>query len=158
MTFNTSLLADGDVVTVVVKSGSNCSATFNSITFTVVPSPTGTLSVSPSSTICAGDNVTFTATDAGPGATYSFKINGATAAAGSSNTFSTTTLANGDAVTVNVTNSNGCISTFGPVNMTVNPLPTGTLAIAENAGTANDGIILRGNICRFYGSQRFFKL
>ncbi len=78
-----------------------------------------------------------------------------TAAAGSSNTFSTTTLANGDAVTVNVTNSNSCISTFGPVNMTVNPLPTGTLAIAENAGIANDGIICTGTSVVFTAPNGF---
>ena len=152
-TYNTSALVNNDVVSVVVKSGSNCSATFNTITITVVASPTGTLSVSPSNNICAGDDVTFTAT---AGFTnYNFQVNGATVSNGGSNTFSSTSLANGDIVTVDVTNSNDCISTFNSFTMVVNPLPTGILAIAETSGTANDGIICTGTTVVFTAPAGF---
>ena len=67
---NTTLIT-GDVVTVEVTNGSSCTATFTAPAITIVPSPTGTLTVSPSATICAGDNVTFTA-DAGY-SSYKFK-------------------------------------------------------------------------------------
>ena len=139
---NTTLIT-GDVVTVEVTNGSSCKATFTAPAITIVPSPAGTLTVSPSATICAGDNVTFTATTGYT--SYNFKIGGSSVQVGAGNTFSTTTLANGNVVTVDVTNSNGCISTFGPVTMTVNPLPTGTMTPVENSGlTPDDGIICTG--------------
>ena len=142
-TYNNNTLVNGDVVTVTAKNGTNCTNTFNSITITVVASPIGTLSVSPSNNICAGDNVSF---DASAGfVNYNFKVNGFTVAAGSSSSFSSTSLVNGDIVTVDVTNSNGCVTTFNAITMVVNPLPTGLLAIAESSGTAaNDAIICTG--------------
>ena len=60
--------------------------------------------MSSSATICAGDNVTFTAT-AGA-ATYEFKVDGVTVQDRSaSNTYSNTALTNGQVVTVIVTNA-----------------------------------------------------
>ena len=142
-TYVNTTLVTGDVVTVEVTNGSSCKATFTAPAITIVPSPAGTLTVSPSATICAGDNVTFTATTGYT--SYNFKIGGSSVQVGAGNTFSTTTLANGNVVTVDVTNSNGCISTFGPVTMTVNPLPTGTMTPVENSGlTPDDGIICTG--------------
>ena len=72
-------------------------------------------------------------------------MNGTTVQNGPSNIYSSTTLILGDKVTVDVTGSNNCVSTFGPVTMTVHLLPTGTLVPIENSGnTANDGIICTG--------------
>ena len=130
-TYNNNTLANGDVVSVIVKNSNNCVKTFNQVTIAVVASPSGSLNAS-STTICTGDNVVFTAT-AGF-ANYNFKVNGIPAQNGSSNLFNTTSIANGNVVTVDVTNSNSCIATFGPVTMTVNALPTGTLTITENSG------------------------
>ena len=77
---------------------------------------------------------------------YLFKLNGITILQnGAGNTFTTNGLAQGDIVTVDVTNSNSCITTFNAITMTVNPLPTGTLIAVENSGnTSNDGIICTG--------------
>mgnify|MGYP001546331613 FL=1 len=136
-------LANNDYITVVVSNANGCQVTLTSPAITVNPIPTGSLTPSPSNTICAGSSVTFTA-DAGYG-NYNFKINGTTEQNGSGNTFTQTTFADGVIVTADVTNSNGCIATFGPVTMHVNPLPTGTLAITETSGNANnDGIICAG--------------
>ena len=48
---------------------------------------------------------------------YNFQVNGSTVQNGAGNTFSTTSLANNDVVTVDVTNSNGCVSTFNAITM-----------------------------------------
>ncbi|MFT3908399.1 MAG: Ig-like domain-containing protein [Ferruginibacter sp.] len=141
-TFSTSSLANGDVVTVVVTNGTSCTATFNSITITVIPSPTGTLTAS-TTTICAGDNIDFTATAGYDN--YNFQVNGSTVQNGAGNTYSSTSLANGDVVTVIVTSSNLCVATFNSITITANALPSGTLVPVENSGVAaNDGIICTG--------------
>ena len=151
---NTTTMTDGDYVTVVVTNGNSCTNTFPvSATITVVPAPTGTLSVSPSNVICAGDNVTFTA-DAGFD-NYNFQVNGTTVQNGPTNSFSTTSLVDGDVVSVKVSNSNNCNSTFNAITMQVNPLPTGTLQISENAGTPDDGIICTGTSVIFTAPNGF---
>ena len=137
-------LTNGDIVTVeVTRTGTGCKATFTAPAITIVPSPSGSLTVSPSNTICAGDNVIFTA-DAGF-ANYNFKINGTTVQNGAGNTYTTNSIVNGNVVTVDVTNINTCVTTFNAITMIVNALPTGTLVPVENSGnTANDGIICTG--------------
>ena len=146
-------LNNGDIVKLIVSSSSGCDSTFTAPAITIILSPSGSLTASPG-TICAGDDVLFTAT-AGF-ANYNFKVNGATVSNGSSNTYSSPSIAGSDIVTVDVANSNGCITTFGPVSVTVNPLPTGTLTITENSGiTPNDGIICAGANVIFTASPGF---
>src|SRR5262249_1901337 len=74
---------------------------------------------------------------------------------GASNTFSTTTLTNGASVTVDVTNSSGCSSTFGPVVITVFAIPAGTLTAAENSGIPNNNIICPGANVTFTATGGF---
>src|SRR4030095_11235711 len=104
--FTTATLADGDVVTVVMTSNDPCAtpatATSNAITITattVTPSVTIT---STTTSICAGGSVTFTATPVNGGAapTYQWQINGADVTGATNAIFTTTTLADGDVVTV----------------------------------------------------------
>ena len=118
-----STLISGDVVTVVVTSGSGCNATFTAPAITIAPSPSVTLSASPA-TICAGDNVTFTATPLDPTYNYNFQVNGSTVQNGSANTYSSTSIISTDVITVDVTNSNACTTTSNPVSVTVTPSPT----------------------------------
>jgi len=84
--------------------------------------PTGTLGVSPSNTICAGDAVTFTA-PTGTGYTYNFLLNGSSIQTGSSNIYTTSSLGDGDKVTVTVKNASGCIALLNLSTIIVNPLP-----------------------------------
>ena len=83
--------------------------------------------------------ITFTATG---GTSYQFRVNGTIAQAFSgSNTFISSTLANGDVVTVDVSNGN-CSTAYSPgIPVTIKPLPVGTLTATENSGTPNDNII-----------------
>ena len=73
-----SILNNSDVVSVEVFNSLSCSTFFNTITMTVNPLPTPTLTATENSgtpnnnIICAGANVTFTATG---GTNYNFKVN-----------------------------------------------------------------------------------
>ena len=145
-TYNTSGLNNGDVVTVIVADANQCAVTFNAITITVVATPAGTLVATENSgipndnAICTGSSVLFTAT-AGF-ANYNFKVNGVQVQNGPSNTYSTTTLINGQLVTVDVANASTCSTAFNGVTITVYALPAGTLSITENSGLVNDDAII----------------
>ncbi|MFM7725503.1 MAG: hypothetical protein ACKO7B_02280, partial [Flavobacteriales bacterium] len=103
-TYTSSSLVNGDLVTCLMTSNEACpspaTAASNSITMSVLPFGTPTLSISASSstTICAGDVLNFTssATFEGSLPTYDWKINGTSAGTGP--TFSSFALANGDQV------------------------------------------------------------
>ena len=107
-TYTTSTLANNDQVYVVVTSSNGCSATSTTTTMSVTAYPSGTfLSDDADNKICAGDTVIFTANG---GTNYNFMVEGGTQQNGATNTFSTASLADGDQVTVEVTNA-GCIAT-----------------------------------------------
>jgi len=85
--------------------------------------PTATLLCN-DTTICAGINVTFSASAGGT--SYDFRINGASIQSGASSIFTTSALVNGDNITVTITNGNGCVKTSLPISMVVYPLPSVT--------------------------------
>lgn len=142
-TFTTSTLLNGNVVSCdITISGGTC------LTSTVVSSNTITMSVTAlvtpsvgivasSTTICAGTSVTFTAnpTNGGANPSYQWKVNGVNAGANSP-IFTTTTLANGDLVTVNMTSSLTCASptsaTSNTIAIVVNPNISPTVNISAN--------------------------
>jgi hypothetical protein len=121
-TFTTSALAHGDVVDVIVTSAANCSATSPSITMTVNANPTpGLTSSDADNIICAGESVTFTGSG---GVNYEFFVDGTSVQNSASDTYTTSTLQNGQTVTVRVTNAAGCFATSAGITTTVNPNPT----------------------------------
>ncbi len=140
-TFTSSTLVNGDVITVILTSSLSCAtgspATSNSITITVVATVAASVSISaaPSTTICAGDLVTFTATPTNGGATptYQWQINGTNVVGATAATFGTTTLANGDVVTVIMTSSLSCATgspaTSNSIIITVNPTVVASVSI-----------------------------
>lgn len=148
-------------VTYTVTDGGGCSATSAPFNLTVHAAATGSLTASDNSgiapndqIICAGDNITFTAST-GFNA-YIFKVNGTTVQSGVSRFFSTSTLNNGDVVTVDVVNANNCLITFNPITVTVTPLPSGSLTFTENSGlTADDGVICAGSPVTFTATAGF---
>lgn len=143
-----------------VTNGFGCTQTSPTFAVTVRPSPTGTLTAAENSgaanndnTICAGSNITFTAT---PGfVIYHFKVNGTTVQNGTANVFNSTTLANSDVVTVDVTNSSSCTVTFNPVAIVVNPVPAGSLSASESSGVPNDNLICSGDNVTFTATAGF---
>ena len=95
---------------------------------TVNPLPTGTMTPVENSgvatddgIICTGATVVFTAPTGFTN--YDFILNGATVQSGASNTYTNSSLATGDKVTVAVTNGSGCIALLNTITITVNPLP-----------------------------------
>ncbi len=139
-TYSSTTLNNGDVVTVILTSSSPCAVpptvTSNSIVMVISPPvlPTINIVAAPAGAICAGTNVTFTAniTNGGPGPVYQWQVNGANVGT-NSNTYSSTTLANGDVVTCILTSNDPCASpttvTSNSIVMTVNPILLPTINI-----------------------------
>jgi len=128
-TFTTSSLSNSDKIKVIVTSSDEvtCSKQSNILTMTVNPMLNPSVSISASKTsICPGENVTFTASPINGGSTpsYIWKI-GTTIQSSTSGTFSTTELTNGQSVTAELTSSAICASpttaTSSPINITVKP-------------------------------------
>jgi alpha-tubulin suppressor-like RCC1 family protein len=143
--YSTSALTNGQAVTCVLTSNANCAspttASSNSLTMSVTSGPTPTISISASNTtICAGVNVSFTASVSNGGASpaYQWKVNGVNAGI-NSNTFSTSTLTNGQVVTCVLTSNASCANpasvTSGGITITVNPAVTPSLNISTSTTT-----------------------
>jgi hypothetical protein len=132
--------AGAKTATITVAStttGSNSPTSSLTGTGTALPIA-GLTSSDPDNSICAGDAVTFTATG---GATYEFFV-GATSqgAASATATFTTSSLTNGQIVTVKVTNAGSCSATSTGITTTVNAVPiapiiTGTPTVTVGSTT-----------------------
>lgn len=161
--YTTSTLNATTYYRALVTSGACSSVTSNVVTITVNPSLPASVSVSSTATsICAGSSVTFTATptNGGSAPSYQWKVNG-TNVGTDSTTYTATTLADGDAVTVVMTsNASPCLTsspaTSSPITMTVLPLPTASVTANNNPAlcgsdvtftvTGTSGAVLTYNI------------
>ncbi len=113
-------------VTVNYSNTSGCtdaSAASNSTTVNALPVPTLTSSDA-DNTFCQGTSVTFTA---GGGTIFNFRVGAVSKQNGSSSTYTTSTLIEGDVVSVIVTNANGCSAPSAGITNTVHPLPIPTI-------------------------------
>jgi hypothetical protein len=145
-TYSNNALANGDVVTVVMTSTATCAnpstATSPGITMNVTSGVTPSVSISanPGNTICAGTNVTFTATPTNGGATpsYQWKLNGNNVGT-NSGTYSNNTLTNGNIVTVVMTSTLACASpssaTATGITMSVSSTVVPLVAVSVSTGT-----------------------
>jgi hypothetical protein len=147
--FSSTTLADNNTVTVVMTSNASpclagSPATSNTITMDVYPNVVATASISASATtICAGTNVTFTATTNAGAVTYQWKVNGTNVGTNAA-TYSSTTLANNDNVTCTITaTSTPCVTgvpvTSNTIQMIVNPVLNASVSLAASATTACAG-------------------
>ncbi len=140
ITYTNAGLANNDVVTCIMTSNAACvtgsPATSNAITMVVgvpvMPSVSIAASANP---VCAGTNVTFTATPTNGGTpSYQWKLNGVNVGT-NSNTYANAGLVNTDAVSCVMTAS-GCVSpataTSNTVTMTINALPATPTAGSNN--------------------------
>ncbi len=146
-TYTTSSLSNGDAVTCVMTSNDPCAspttATSNTVNMTVngTVTPSVSIGASPGSSICAGTNVTFTATPTNGGTTpsYQWKVNGSNVGSNST-TYSNSSLSNGDIVTCEMTSNAACASptmvTSNSINMSVTATVTPSVAIASGSGTS----------------------
>ena len=134
-TYTLSTPANGDVITVVMTSNATCAstttATSNAVTVTVTTAVTPSLSIAANNTtVCSGTAVNFTATPTNGGTTptYQWKKNGVNITGATSSTYTLTTPANGDVITVVMTSNATCASTTtatsSAVTLVVNPNST----------------------------------
>lgn len=147
-TFVSTTLNDNDQVSVVMTSNATCpvptTATSNTILMDVTPSvvPTVSITVSPGSTICPATSVTFNSsiTNGGTTPTYQWRINGADVVGQTGTSFTTSTLNNGDIVTVVLTSNATCATpasvTSNAINMTVASPLTASVSVTTAPGTS----------------------
>ncbi len=113
------------------------SSTRTAITVTMNPLPLPTLTSSDADNIiCTGTSVTFTA---GGGTSYNFRVEGVSVQSGTTATYTTSSLTNGQVVDVIVTSDNGCTATSPGITTTVNSLPTATLVSSDADNTICKG-------------------
>jgi len=141
-TYSTTTLPNGAQVYCTMTSSATCAspltATSNIITVTVNPILTASVIIVASSTsICSGQNVTFTASPTNGGATPSYQWFVNNNVVGNGSTYSTTTLPNGAqvycAMTSNATCASPLTATSNIITVTVNPLLTPSLSITGPA-------------------------
>jgi gliding motility-associated-like protein len=105
----------------ITNCGGGNNITSNAATLTVNAQPVPTLTSSdPDNTFCLGTSVTFTASG---GTNYDFRIGGVTMQNSTSTTYTTSSLANGQIVTVVVTNALGCTALSTGISNFVNQPP-----------------------------------
>lgn len=137
-------IVNGDKISCVLTSNVPCAtsstANSNTITMTVNPIITPSLSISSSATtICSGTSVKFTATPTNGGSpSYQWKVNGSNVGSNQS-TYTTTSLSNNDVVTCVLTTSLPCptssTATSNGIKMTVHPSLVPSLSITSSQGT-----------------------
>ena len=150
-TYTTTAAANGDSYSVEMTSNAICASTLvvnsNPIVITVTTSvtPTVTISANPGNTICTGTSVTFTATpgNGGTAPTYQWKKNGVSISAATNITYTTSTLTNGDQISVDIVSNSSCASTLNasssPITMVVTPIVSAIVTIATPSTTVCAG-------------------
>ncbi|MFH2095453.1 MAG: M14 family zinc carboxypeptidase [Bacteroidota bacterium] len=151
--YTTSSLANGDAITCELTSSEPCNdgpATSSPIVIAVTSGLPVAVNISASITsICTGDNVTFTATPTNGGTTpvYNWLVNGGSVQSGASNIYSTSSLANGDAVKCVMTSSETCVfgnpDTSNIITITVNASLPASVAVSGNTSfCSGDNVIV----------------
>jgi Secretion system C-terminal sorting domain len=143
-TFTSATLANSDVVSCVLTSNAACTststATSNTVAMTVNAVLTPAVAIAASTNnVCSGTSVLFTASPTNGGTPgYQWKVNGANAGTNAA-TFTSSTLANNDVVTVVMTSNAACASTTSAtsnaVTVIINTNVIPTVAIASSATT-----------------------
>ncbi|MDO7602928.1 MAG: hypothetical protein MUQ85_03250, partial [Flavobacteriaceae bacterium] len=120
------LSSSTDFRRVVINSfnSESCEDVSNFVSITISPIPSATLVGNRIS--CVGDSIAFTASG---GVSYEFFRNGTSLGSPSSvNTISRSDLLNGDQITVQVTNSDGCSSISSSIEMSITAKPSASIS------------------------------
>ncbi len=133
----------------VLTSYQNCDSTVTThLTINSNVTPSIIISPFPSTTICSGQTVTFTATPTNGGsASYQWRLNGTTAGSGA--TYTTTALTNNATVYCIMTSGLNCVSpttaTSGTTTITIS-CPVTTYTVAVSSSPTNGGSVSGGGI------------
>lgn len=159
--FSSSSIKEGDLVTVQISSSDACvtgsPASASAIKMSVTPK-TASVSIStPTTSACAGTEVTFNATpvNGGSSPTYQWKINGSNVGSNSP-TFSSTNLQNNDIVTLVMTSSESCTGGLAtgsnPVTFTVLPA-SASVSISASSNSICSGTQVNFTATPFNGGS-----
>ena len=135
--YSDNTLADGDIISCILITNYNCQPTpsveSNLIGMNILPLVTPSITIStPSTRICPGTSVTFTATpsNGGPSPVYQWKKNGTLVGTGN-NTYSVNDIANNDIIVCEMIATGACLSTTtvtsNPINISFYSAPIVTL-------------------------------
>jgi hypothetical protein len=153
-TYSNNSLANNDIVTCELTSSANCATPLtvnsNAIAITVNSFVTPTISITvPSTTACSGQSVVFSSsiTNGGSSPSYQWKKNGSNVGTGLT-TYTTSTLANNDVITCELTSNATCAS---PTTVNSNSLTMSVVSSAVPGVTivSNDTDICAGTTVNF---------
>jgi Leucine-rich repeat (LRR) protein/PKD repeat protein len=149
-TYTSTTLVDLESITVELTSSAACAAPSTALSNAVVMTVNSVLvpsvvNAASQTIICTGTSVTFTATPTNGGVTpaYQWKSNGVDIVGETNDTYTTTSLINGDIISVLLTSSDGCaspsITISNGISMTVNPILTPAVSINASQTTICSG-------------------
>ncbi len=159
ITYTTTTLLPGNSITVVATNLGCPSLPSAAKVTTVNLAPQIVLTSSDADNILCGtgQSITFTASPAGF-TNYDFSNNGSNIQTGATNTYTTTTLANGSSIEVIATSSSGCVGqTSNAIVTAVNPIPNAWLGSSDPDNTiCQNELITFTSIPAGYTSYEFF--
>jgi gliding motility-associated-like protein len=159
ITYTTTTLLPGNSITVVATNLGCASLPSTAKVTTVNLSPQIILTSSDADNVLCGtgQSITFTSSPAGF-TNYDFINNGSNIQTGASNTYTTTTLANGSSIEVIATSSSGCVGqTSNAIVTAVNPIPNSWLGSSDPDNTiCQNELITFTSIPAGYTSYEFF--
>lgn len=143
----TTLPAGSDAVTCVMTSNlsgvTGSPATSNSITVTVNAPVTPSVNITSTATsICAGQNVSFTATpvNGGTSPAYQWYNNGSAISGATASTYSTSSIVSNASITVQLNSNAGCVTsstaTSNAIAITIGGSVTPSVSITSSAGSS----------------------
>jgi hypothetical protein len=146
-TYSASSFANNDAITCGIVSNSSCAspttATSSAITISIVANGVPSLIIASSlgSTICTGQNVTFTATPTNGGSAPTYQwYNGSTAISGAtSSIYSTNTITSGVTISCKMVSNSQCVSTTNATSNSLSISVSGaeTPAVSIVSGSGN---------------------
>ncbi|MES2394916.1 MAG: gliding motility-associated C-terminal domain-containing protein [Bacteroidota bacterium] len=159
ITYTTTTLLPGNSITVVATNLGCASLPSAAKVTTVNLAPQIVLTSSDADNVLCGtgQSITFTASPAGF-TNYDFLNNGSNIQTGATNTYTTTTLANGNSIEVIATSSSGCVGqTSNAIVTAVNPIPNSWLGSSDPDNTiCQNELITFTSIPAGYTSYEFF--
>lgn len=151
-TYTDYTLVNGDQITVKMASNAACrtadTVTSNTLSANITPSVTPGISINsvPTITVCQGTMITLTTTNTGGGSnpTYQWYSNGVPVIGANSNSYSSSSAANGDTITVQMTSTAVCakftVATSNKVGLKVNDIVSPTISATATSTTPIPGV------------------